>query len=207
MESVGGVRVAVRCASRLEARARALFAHLRAAHARGTRIVDGATVTFGGSLLAFSREDDGVLALREPDFDGDPFSATRGDLTSTLATVDAQLELLARASAAARTTMFWETLTVANGALGVRRVYVERRKRLGLRDSGWLVAPLDGDDREALETRFVHEIVSQRPALAAALAFPEGWLVVFDGDRVHAVLDPGGSQRWPRQRVTVQRSG
>lgn len=205
--TIGGVPVALRCEPRFEARALALFAHLRAAQMRGTRIRDGATVTYGGSLLAFARGDDGILELREPDFAGDPFSATRGDLTSTLATMDAQLELLARASAPARTTMFWETLTIEGGALGVRRVYVERKKRLGgLRDSGFTLAPLDGDDGQP-ETRFVHEVVSRRPALAAALAFPEGWLVVFDGDRVHAVLDPGGTQRWPRQRATVQRSG
>jgi hypothetical protein len=205
--SVGGVIVALRCASRLEARAHALFAHLRKAQTRGTRIVDGATVTYGGSLLAFVRGTEGVLELREPDFDGDPFSSTRGDLTSTLTTVDTQLELLARASAPARTTMFWETLTVAGGALGMRRVYVERKKRLGgVRDSGWTIGPLDGED-DKQETRFVHEIVSRRPALAAALAFPEGWLVVFDGDRVHAVLDPDGSQRWPRQRARSTLSG
>src|SRR5207253_4470884 len=116
---------------------------------------------YGSSLLALVRADGDLLELREPDFDGDPFSATRADLTATLACVDAQLELLARASAPARTTMFWETLTIAGGAVDVRRVYVERKKRVGVRDSGWLVAPLDGDDGRE-ETRFVHELVSLR---------------------------------------------
>src|SRR5438094_828750 len=186
--SIGGVTVAVSCAPRLESRANALFAHLRAACARGTRMRDGSTITYGSSLLALVRTEDDLLELREPDFDGDPFSATRADLTATLACVDAQLELLARVSSSARTTMFWETLIIAGGAVDVRRVYVERRKRVGIRDSGWILAPLDGDDGQE-ETRFVHELVSLRPALAAALAFPEGWLVVFDGDRVHAILD------------------
>ena len=127
--------------------------------------------------------------------------------TTTLAAVDAQLDLLARAIAPARPTMFWETMRVARGALGVRRVYLERRRRADVRDSGWMLAPLDGEPGDgdadadagtgAAEPRGVHELFAARPALAGALAFPEGWLVVFDGDRAHAILDPGGRQVWP----------
>ncbi len=190
----------MRCDARLEPRALALIAHLRSAYARGTRVQDGATLKYGSSLLVLRREDD-ALAVREPDFGGDPFGATRDDLTLTLAIVDGQLDLLARATAPARATMFWETMLVTRGALGVRRVYLERRKRLGLRDSGWTLGPLDGDDAD-VETRGVDELFVARPALASALAFPEGWLLVFDGDRPHAILDPAGRQAWPALRAS-----
>jgi len=196
--SIGGDLVAIYCAPTLAVRAEGLLAHLAKLHARGRGLADGDTISCGGSLLALRRQR-GELVVHEPAFDGDPLSETRPDVTTTLRTLDSQIELLARCSAPAQPTMFWETVTVPRGTLDVRRVYLHRHRKLSMRDSGWSLAPLDGE-AEGLGTLFVHEILAKRPALVPALAFPEGWLVVFDGNRVQSVLDPSERQVWPAPR-------
>jgi hypothetical protein len=48
---------------------------------------------------------------------------------------------------------------------------------------------VEGADQPELEAFCMHELLHRRPSLLRALALPAGFLVVFNGDQIEAVLD------------------
>lgn len=164
----------------------------------GRGLADGVFVQVGWSLLQL-RQDGGELAVCEPDFDGNPLRDFRDDVTRTL-TVLARQNLLHKHLGIERTPVRYDDKVVfAKGSLFERRVYAQRQQpREG--DSGWYVGRVDDGNgppgRDDLEARYLFQLLDSRPRLLDIAALPEGYIVVFDGETIEAVLDQDDNLVW-----------
>ena len=94
---------------------------------------------------------------------------------------------------------FDEKVVLARGCLQQPRVYMEHTATTSAGDSGWYVGPVEGsNDVQEYEALYVYQLQEHRPALLQATALPVGFLVVFDGDHIEAVLDGNGTNIWKK---------
>jgi hypothetical protein len=127
----------------------------------------------------------------------------------TLQVIALQSDLLSRAEALqeGEAPRFDERLVLRAGALDQPRIYLERHPPKMPGDSGWFLsiaaegedprvhASPDAADYTALR---IFELLRLRPALLGGLAFPPGWMLVYQGDEVEAIINPQNQLAWPR---------
>jgi hypothetical protein len=195
---VGDVELVASCDDTYARPARSLLEAVASFHGKGKGLADGVTVQFGWSLLTLRRRGD-ELRVCEPDFDGNPLSEVREDVTCTLAVLVEQAVVVNRLDVEPVEVRFDETVLLARGCLAERRVYLERSEpEAG--DSGWYVGPVDSPAPEQRPENFewlrVYELLGRRAPLLQALGLPTGYLVVFDGDQIDAVLDEDEQDVW-----------
>lgn len=89
-------------------------------------------------------------------------------------------------------------VVLAKGALGEKRVYLERVSTSAAGDSGWFIGPADAepDDLSEFEAVTVADLLSKRPDLAGVLEYPQGWLAVLKRGDAEAVFDGNGNDAW-----------
>jgi hypothetical protein len=65
-------------------------------------------------------------------------------------------------------------------------------------DSGWYIGFVDSDNTKApLEAIYAYQLIRQRSSILQVLALPPDYLVVFNHDRIEAILDPNDRNVWP----------
>lgn len=98
-----------------------------------------------------------------------------------------------------------EQVRVAAGLGANPSIYLERVGSGNPIDSGWYVGPAGEIEPfpGVFATLTVGDLLARRPYLAAALEFPVGWLVLVNGARLEAVLDPRNVLRWPTGPETI----
>jgi hypothetical protein len=144
-------------------------------------LIPGRTLRFGWSALRLDPRGS-ALVVTEPDFDGDPLSQWREDITVSLRVQGQMLETAQTVGAEPRFPRYTDTVLAVQGWEQSARVALARALEPGVTDSGWLIVP-PGPPRDApTETRRGFTLLSRRPALLAALALPGGWVAEFDGD-------------------------
>jgi hypothetical protein len=196
--SIGEHTVVVKCATAVATQAEWLLGLIeRIEQQRGGGFIrDGVRIQVGWSVLTFVQRDNELIVC-EPDFDNNPFRDARDDVTCTLTVQSQQNDVLRRVGVDGVPATFQEKVIFAKGCLeGNPRVYLERTAPTQ-GDSGWYVGPAgDPDKREELGAVFVYQVVRIRPPLLQALALPPGYLVVFNGDQLEAVLNPHNENVW-----------
>jgi hypothetical protein len=200
---VGPFHVVAECAGDLRPQAEGLLEVLAKLHARGPALHDGTAVQFGWSLLRLLA-DDKELVVCEPDFAGDPFHNFVPTVETTLRVTVQQVALLKfiGANEAGPDSRFQDRLIAARGWLRTDHIYLERSSPDPAKhESGWYVGQVEGGKGEMtaddLEALYVYQLLRLRPALMKVLALPAGYLVVFRGGAIEAVVDPGGKDVWP----------
>lgn len=191
---VGGQEAVVNCAPQLERQANSLLELLDMLQLSGEELRDGETVQFGWVLLTLVQRGD-ELVVHEPDFDGDPFTELREDLTASLTVTTEQAQLLGRLGLRSEPARFQQNVVIGKDCLQQRRVYLEHKQPVTPNDSGWYIGPVEGTPQE-FESIHVYQLLRLRPSLLQALTLPPGYLVVFDGDEIKAVLDERGADVW-----------
>ena len=195
---LGGLKLVARCDDGLAVQARSLLELLAGLRGKGKGLADGVTVQFGWLVLTLRRRGKKLLVC-EPDFDGDPFHDLREEVSCTLSVLVGMTAVLNRLGVNGLSARFDDKVVAAKGRLAERRVYLQRSKpRPG--DSGWYVGPVDGRVPEkkpaSYESLYVYELLRRRPNLLRVLALPPGFLAVFDGDEVEAIVDPNNNDVW-----------
>lgn len=162
----------------------------------GKRLTEGGRVQVGWSFLTL-RLRDNELVVCEPDFDGDPFSGVREDVTLTLTVIGQQNEVLARVGAAGVASSFQDKIVLLKGCLEEPHIYLERNHSAPEGDSGWYIGPVDGHDVGGdYDAIYVYQLLRLRPELLQVLSLPPGYLIVFDGVKIKAVLDESEQDVW-----------
>jgi hypothetical protein len=92
---VGDVELVARCDDAYARQAGSLLEAVASFRGKGKGLADGVTVQFGWSLLTL-RQRGKELVVCEPDFDGDPLTAVREDVTCTLAVLVGQAAVVNR---------------------------------------------------------------------------------------------------------------
>jgi hypothetical protein len=156
----------------------------------------GATLRFGWSLLRLQRDEDGVPLACEPDFDAWPEQRWRDTIDVTLDVLEAQARLLCRTGVEGEDVRLDQVLLAAPGAIAEPRAFMRRVDALAEHDCGWLVGVIDDpaalSRAQELEAVPIAHLVARRRALLQALAFPTGYVVIFNGETVAQVLDLAG---------------
>jgi len=164
----------------------------------GPGLASGTTVQVGWSVLTLAATANGVLEVREPDFDTDPLTATRAEVSTTLRILAAQTDLLRRVGSEGLAARFDEKVVVQKGCLAEPGIYAQRSEPTP-GDSGWYVGLADGPaaaGAEDLEAIRLHQLLVLRPHLLAAMALPVDWICVWQGDELRGIADDRNQERW-----------
>jgi hypothetical protein len=162
---------------------------------------DGSTIDVGWAVLSIV-ERNSEFVLCEPDFPGDPFRSQHPDVTVTLMVLSQQKDVLARVGVEGVPTRWSDKIVLAKGCLSAKRLYLERKVEVVAGDSGWYVGLVDEEKPAAeYEARYAYQLLTERPELAQALALPHGYMVVFSGSAIEAVLDPANQDVWSDSEV------
>ena len=94
-------------------------------------------------------------------------------------------------------TRFDEEIVIAENALSSSLICLQRFSDLGKGASGWCVESIEkrqDDKYHTIETKkysscYAYELLQKREALIKALAFPFGYIIVFDGDSIVEILN------------------
>jgi len=164
------------------------------ANENGSEILKpGYKMQVGWSILQIGQSSDGELILLEPDYSDDPFKRTREDLTCTLSIQAEQNDFNIAVSASPFVTSFQDKIIYSKSSLDQKNIYLER-KSPRLNDSGWFIGTNDRNisnyDIDNLAACYTYELLKIRPAIMKVLQMPPGYLIVFDGSEVEAVLNP-----------------
>jgi hypothetical protein len=190
--------LSIECQDDLRERGEWLLDVVAAFEKTPTGLANGTTVQVGWSMLTLVARADGVLEVREPAFDANPFVSTRTDVSTTLRVLSAQTDLLRRVGSEGLTARFDDKVIVQKGCLAEPAIYAQRSEPVA-GDSGWYVGLLDGPpatDPENLEALRLFQLLAIRPSLLAAMALPVGWLSVWQGDELRGIADAQNEERW-----------
>lgn len=193
---VGAERVVVKCIPLFARQAEWLLDLLQRLDREQGGLRDGTNIELGWTMLLV-RRGNGDLVVHAPDFDRDPFRDTTDDLSLSFEIQVQQNEILQRLGLEGQAASFQDKIVAAKGVLTTRRIYLERASNPTRGDSGWYIGPVDNNkDEPPLEAYYVFQLLKIRPSLLRALALPPGYLVVFEGDTIDAVLDETDVDVW-----------
>lgn len=152
---------------------------------------DGNRIQVGWSMLTVKERGPGAFVLLEPDFSDDPFHGVRDNLACTLSVQTEQDDFTSRIGVSPIVTSFQDKVIYSKSCIREQRIYLERRRPRPT-DSGWFI----GSDHvgaphgqcEELATCYAYELLRLRPEVMKVLQLPPGYLVVFDGSEIEAVL-------------------
>ncbi|MCE5170384.1 hypothetical protein LQV63_13795 [Paenibacillus profundus] len=158
---------------------------------------DGANIQVGWTILHLSQRGEDV-AVMAPAYDKNPFVDKTDDLTASLFVQLQQNYCLQRLQLEGEAACFQDKIIAAKGVMDTERVYLERTQNGGDGDSGWYIGPVDGAVKdEDLEAYYIYQLLHLRPSLLQVLALPRGYMAVYDGDEIEAVLDAEDVNVWP----------
>ena len=160
-------------------------------------IQNGAKIQVGWTIFIVN-ERDGQMEVVAPDYDTNPFTDTNPDLSVSLYVQLAQNHCLQTLQIAGEAALFQDKIVVAKGALEQKRIYLQRGDHAGDGDSGWYLGPVEGEvDSDDLQSYYIFQLLKHRPSVLQVLALPPGYLAVFDGEQLEAVLDEHDENVWP----------
>ena len=166
-------------------------------HIPPARIKDGFRIRAGFSTFLLSKHNGG-FDIAAPDFTDDPLVALTTDLTLALHVQYRQVLLLHRYGIVGKAIHFYDKIVVSKGALDSDLVSMQRFEELG--GSGWAIESYEmGEDGKAqpkkadgYESIFAYELIGRRPELIDVLCLPDGYMAVFEGDKMVELLDENG---------------
>jgi hypothetical protein len=195
--TIGQHWVTVTCSPALQRQAESLLVLAGQLHSEGPPLCDGTRLQFGWTIFTLREQENGTLAILEPDFDGNPFTTQRIDISYSLAIQVQMVQFALRVGVEPEDVTFQDKVVLAKHSLAEDRLYLVRGAHSEAHDSGWYCGRRDapGDETE-LEALWVYQVLRQRPALAPVLALPVGYLVLVHGNTIEAVADPDDNEVW-----------
>ena len=194
--AIAGREVVARCHPALERHAHWLLGVFDELDREGKDVWGGQRIEVGWSLLTLWREGERWI-VHEPNFAGDPFRGTRGDVTTSLSVQAQQNDVVKRVGVEPVKVSFQDHILIGEGCLDAPDVYLQRHEPPTPSHSGWYLGPVNGDVEER-ENFYVYELLKRRQAVLQVLALPPGYLAVFERDRIKAVLNSADEDLWTR---------
>lgn len=160
------------------------------------RICDDYKFEIGFSVYICKQTDNG-FTLVAPDYLNHPLLNTTEDLTVPLWILTEQTSFLREFNIEGVPTRFDKEIVIAENALSSSLICLQRFSDLGKGASGWCVESIekkqDGKyytiETSKYHSCYAYELLQSRKALIKALAFPYGYIIVFDGDSIIEILD------------------
>jgi hypothetical protein len=160
----------------------------------------GATIRFGWSLLRLFAVAEDALEAREPDFAAWPAEGWSPTIDITLDVLASQVTMLRQTGAEPLDATFDQYLVTIPSALAEPAVFMRRDPPQGPDDSGWTLAPLSDPDVLTTAPDQAHpvtlaSVAVRRPAAAAVMTLPRGYIAVIEDDYITLVYDETGQER------------
>jgi hypothetical protein len=194
---IAGDVVVIRCADHLSSQADFVLGVIaRDVEVGKLHLRDGIRIELGWSVLTLRREADGGMTLHEPDFDEDPFTRLRSDVSATLTVIAAQNDVLRATGARGVRVRFDQKIVLASGVLQLAHVYLQRSADVAKDDSGWFIGPVDEPLAEQLEAVYVYQLLSTRPEFLRVLTLPSGYLAIFSDGTIESIVDEDDVEVW-----------
>jgi hypothetical protein len=170
-----------------------LFEDLRA---EAVPLTEQTRLPIGWTTLSFT--DDGQrLVVQEPDYDHEPESHTRPDISVSLATLARQRRVLEQVGVPGEAIDFDQHVLTIRGVLEQAEVMLIRVESPGGRMTGWRLTPADGiEDSDEIESLPVYAILAARPELLDAMLLPPGYLVLYSGDQLTTIVNQNDEIVW-----------
>jgi hypothetical protein len=101
---------------------------------------------------------------------------------------------------------YYKKIIISKGCLAKNNIYLDRQEieEDEENDSGWFIGESDADappDEDNYEAIHVYDCFRLRRSLMKVLALPPGYLVVFNGNEIEAVLDGNNQNIWSNADV------
>jgi hypothetical protein len=190
----GEHEVVVTCDASLEPQATSLLDTLAK-----MELAPDQTVQFGFAMLRL-RSRGGALHVVQGDYQKDPETDERDAIDEVLIAITEQVMLANKLGVSPADVRDMQT---AKGVLEwpkLPRKYFFRA-RAKKKDSGWRIAspeePAAPNTSLEVEYTFIYDLLNTCRAVFPALALPEGWTVLVEGDRIVAITDEEGTRRGP----------
>ena len=157
----------------------------------------GARLQFGWSLLTLVERAQELVA-HEPDFDGDPLTDLREDVSTTLVVQAMQSAILRKVLAQPeRPALFHQRVVVACSVAHEHEVYCLRQSPTGKDDSGWYVGVANQDQSpEEMRSMRMFELLRTRLVLLSVMMLPVGYMAIISGQDIRAIVDPNDRDVW-----------
>jgi hypothetical protein len=201
---IGGNVIIVSVADDLGPLAEDLLDTLAKLDAKGPTLHDGSRIAYGWTLLTLEEgyEQEPTLMVCEPDYFDDPLQSTLPSFTDTARVLFDQGSVCKSLNVEPVASWYTHEVRLAPGVLDEDKVYLLRRAPASDHDTGWYVGPLATRDElkeEELETIKVYELLRRRRDLLHAMALPVGYLAVYFGSIIDAILDPNNKEVFRRR--------
>ncbi|PGE43449.1 hypothetical protein COM53_27010 [Bacillus toyonensis] len=158
------------------------------------KLVDGFSIQAGWSIFVLSKREDGYHIIA-PDYTKNPFKDTTEDLTIALWVQLEQVHCLRQLNIDGEMIRFSDKIVTAKNVLQLDEIYLQRAEDCEKGDSGWYIGPVDETEGE-LEAFYAYQLLKIRPSIIQVLALPYEYLVVFERDKIKAILDDNDLDVW-----------
>lgn len=93
---------------------------------------------------------------------------------------------------------FSDKIVTAKNVLQLDEVYLQRASDCEKGDSGWYIGPVEETEEteDELEAFYAYQLLKIRPSIIQVLALPYEYLVVFEKDKIKAILDDKDVDVW-----------
>ncbi|HDR4604247.1 hypothetical protein OB975_10695 [Bacillus cereus] len=160
------------------------------------KLVDGFSIQVGWSIFSLCKYED-CYQIITPDYTKNPFKDMSEDLTITLWVQLEQAHCLRRLNIEGELIKFKDKIVIAKNVLQQDEVYLQRSSGYGEGSSGWYIGPINEEEESGeLETIYAYELLKMKPALIQVLALPYDYLVVFEKDKIKAILNECDVDIW-----------
>ncbi|MFC1742772.1 hypothetical protein ACFL35_02175 [Candidatus Riflebacteria bacterium] len=193
---IGKENFSVKCAPQYRAQVNWLFEILEnKINNEGCIDIDG-PLDIGLTSVQFKKSKNNVKILEHyPSLETS--NEMRDDLTRTLSIIQEQKAFLKELGIDESPIRLKTKIVFDKNCLEEKKIFLERIEVEERNYSGWFIGTLDTknkpEDRESnYQTITVSQLLENRPALVRVLGLPPGYMAIFDGHKVTAVINTFG---------------
>jgi len=137
------------------------------------------------------------LVVTEPNYDDEPETQQRQDISVSLATLARQRRVLEQVGVPGAAIDFDQHVLAIQGAIDEPEVMLIRVESPGGRMTGWRLTPAAGiAEDDEIESLPVHAIVRARPELLDAMLLPPGYLALYSGTQLTTIVNADNVVVW-----------
>lgn len=153
------------------------------------KLIHGFSLQVGWSVYYLHEREPGNFILTTPDYTRNPFEDITEDLTLALWVQLEQSHFLRKINVEGLSIKFSDKIILSKGVLELEKIYLQRNGGVEKGDSGWYIGPVEDNNTSELYALYAYQLLKVRPEIIQVLALPNDFMVVFEGDKIKAVLN------------------